>query len=484
MTDSLQQLADEAFGHLNAGRFSDAVASFQKLLAVNPDLPDYWYNLGYAQRRARQFEEALASYAQALERMISQPEQTHLNRAVILASDLNRPEDAVAELGLALKQAPRFFPALLNLGGIFEDLGLREEAKAAYERALAVEPRDVLTLTRLAVLSDIEALDHPLVEQMRELMADPGTAATDKADLGFALGLVLDRLGAHDEAFGAYEAANAASAADRQSRHQDYVPADEAALTDRIIEAFAASGSEAGGAQGEPPIFICGMFRSGSTLAEQILAQHSRVTAGGELSLIPAIVTGFEPYPEAAAAIDDGEAARLRQRYLDELALIRPDADIVTDKQPINFRHIGLIKRLFPDARIVDTLRNPRDNCLAVWFAHLGPRVPYAVDLGNTVHWYKEYRRLMAHWQALWPESIHTLDYDALVADPEPQIRALLEFCGLEFEEACLEPHRTASSVRTASAWQVRQPLYTSSSGRWRNYEAHIAPLLEAFPAS
>lgn len=481
MSDPLQSLADRAARHMAAGRFAEAATDFAAVLAREPDHPDIWYNLGYAQRRAREFEAALDSYRQALDRGIGGREEVHLNRAVILAHDLGRSDEARAELEAALKIAPRYFPALLNLGGIHEDRGEREAARAAYARALEIEPGDTLVLTRLAVLSEIESADDPLIARIRGKIDDVRTPDSERADLGFALGQILDRLGDYDGAFAAYASANRASRASHGAERLYDAQAEEA-KTGRIIAAFAAPGDSAERTEGVTPLFICGMFRSGSTLAEQILARHSRVTAGGELDLVPALVAGeFGGDPEAMARAARATLDRLRARHDEALASLHPGADIVTDKRPDNFRHIGLIKRLFPEARIVDTRRNPIDNCLSIWFAHLGPRQPYATDLSDIVHWYREYRRLMAHWKTLWPDDIFELDYDALVADPEPRIRALVEFCGLDWEQACLEPHRGEGTVRTLSAWQVRQPVYKSSSGRWRNYERQIGPLIEAF---
>ena len=484
MTDYLQTLANQASDHLNAGRFPEAVAAFEQVLEREPDHPDLWYNLGYAQRRMRRFDDALASYRQALDRGVAEPEQVHLNSAVILASDLARNMDAEAELKAALAISPSYFPALLNLGGLYEDRGDREAARAAYEAALDIDPGDALVLTRLAVLSRIQDAAHPLIGQLRERIAVRGARKDEQADLGFALGQVLDGAGAYDEAYAAYAAANAASAASRGPNNAPYSPAVERKITDRIISSFAApTATEQMSGDGAQPLFICGMFRSGSTLTEQILARHSRVTAGGELALIPAMIRAeLSPYPEAATAAEPDRIARLRQSYLDGIAAIHPDADIVTDKRPVNFRYIGLIKRLFPKAKFVDTMRDPRDNCLSVWFAHLGPAAPYALDIDNIVHWYGEYRRLMDHWRSLWPDDIIELDYDALVAEPEPHIRGLVAACGLDWEDACLEPHAATNTVRTASSWQVREPLYKRSSGRWRNYERHIGDLLKAFP--
>lgn len=479
MAETIADLVDRAMAHLNAGRFAEAADRLEALLEREPGLPDMWYNLGYVQRRLHRFDEALASYEQALARGIADPQEVHLNRAVVLTGDLSRADEAEQELRKALEIAPRYFPALLNLGGLHEDRGDRDAARAAYARALEVEPDDALVLTRLAVLSDIESVDDPLLKRIDARIADPASSPDDRADLGFALGQILDRVGAYDDSFAAYRAANTASAQVKTQGGFAYNRNAESAYTDRLIAAFDhgdTSDTE------EKPLFICGMYRSGSTLAEQILSRHSRVTMGGELDLVPSnLIAAFDRYPENAATAGQSKLADLRAAYLAELEKRFPGSEIVTDKRPANFRHIGLIKRVFPGAKIVDTLRDPIDNCLSVYFAHLGGQVPYARDLDDIVHFYREYRRLMAHWQSLWPDDILGLDYDTLVADPEPHIRRLLDFAGLEFEEACLEPHKGEGTVRTLSAWQVRQPLYKKSSGRWRNYESHIAPLIEAF---
>jgi hypothetical protein len=221
------------------------------------------------------------------------------------------------------------------------------------------------------------------------------------------------------------------------------------------------------------------MFRSGSTLAEQILAGHSRVTAGGELGLIPALAGRLRPYPQSLAAGGPELVARARALYLEALETARPGATLVTDKRPDNFLHIGLIKAMFPAARIVHTVRDPRDTILSNWFLHLDASMPHALDLEDMAHWHGQYRRLMAHWKALYPD-ILDLDYDGLVRDSRPAIEGLLQYLGLDWEEAVLDFHKADTGVRTASVWQVREPLYVRSSGRWRNYEKHLASLLRA----
>lgn len=461
----------------DAGRIAEAIAAYRQALASYPQAPNSWYNLARLERQAGQPEAALTSYAEALRRGIGQAEEVHLNRGVIYADDLGSSEAAEAELRRALALNPNYLPAWLNLGNLHEDRGDREGAAVAYEQALAIEPANPMALARLAGVAALSSPDDPLLGRVRAAIAAAQSEPEARADLGFSLGAALDRLSAYDEAFAAYAAANAASRALAGARY-DRVAQER--FVDRLIAAFPApQGRSPGGAE-EAPIFICGMFRSGSTLAEQILARHEGVTPGGELGLVPAIAGALHPYPEAAAAATPEALADLRTAYLDSLRKLHPGAGLVTDKRPDNFLHIGLIKQIFPEARIVHTVRNPLDNILSLYFLHLDPGLAYAQDLEDAAHWYGQYRRLMEHWRGLYPDDIHDLDYDALVADPRPKLEALLEFCGLPWSEACLSFHEADNAVRTASAGQVREPLYRRSSGRWRNYERHLGRLIEA----
>lgn len=464
-----EDLLRRASGLRQQGRTEEAITAYTAFLALRPGSPNSWYNLGLLQRGARRFEEALASYAQALARGVAEPEEVHLNRAVILVDDLSRPDEAERELEAAFRLNPRYVPALLNLGNLHEDRGNRERARRAYERALAVEPGNTLALARLAGVFEPKGAQDPLAPRLRAAIRS--AAPAEQAELGFALAQRLDASGAYDEAFAAAAAANDASRAASRAR---YDRSAVETMIDRIIAAFPAAEARTG--SGDSPVFICGLFRSGSTLAERILARHSRVTAGGELDILPALVSGLRPWPKAAGTADP---APLRARYLSELRRIHPGAGLVTDKRPDNFLHMGLIKRLFPDARIVHTVREPRDCLLSLFFLHLDPAMAYALDLRDAAHWHGQYRRLMAHWKQLYGEDIHDLDYDALVREPGPPLQRLLSFLGLEEEEGMLGFHEDQSPVRTASVWQVRRPLYTTSSGRWRNYAKHLGALSE-----
>jgi tetratricopeptide (TPR) repeat protein len=451
------------------GRAVEAAEAYRRLLAVRPDLPDSWYNLALMERASGRFDAALAAYDEALRRGVSEPEEVRLNKAVILSDDLGRQDLARGELEAALTLAPGYLPALLNLGNLHEDLGQRPEAKAAYEAVLSIDPANALAMSRLAGLGRPSGRDDPMLARLRGAVASQGRSAEDRAELGFALGKALDQVEAYDEAFAAYAGANAASR--EAAPLSRYDRAGHEAFVSALIAAFPEP-AVAAPDDSEAPVFICGMFRSGSTLAEQILASHSAVTAGGELGLVPALVRRLEPYPRSVAGNPD-VIARARALYLQGLRTARPGAALVTDKRPDNFLHIGLIRAMFPRARIVHTVRDPLDTILSNWFLHLDPSMPHALDLDDMAHWHGQYSRLMAHWTALYPD-ILTLDYDALVADPRPRIEALLAYLGLDWQDAVMAFHRADTGVRTASVWQVREPLYQRSSGRWRHYERHL----------
>jgi hypothetical protein len=189
------------------------------------------------------------------------------------------------------------------------------------------------------------------------------------------------------------------------------------------------------------------------------------------------------PFPAALDALDGAHSAALAARYETQRTAAFPQGGVLTDKRPDNFLYLGVARALFPDARIVHTRRQPLDNCLSVWFLHLDHGMPYATDLLDIAHYLLQQRRLMAHWDRLFGEAVHTLDYDALVQAPREALAALLNHCGLPWHEGCLDFHATAGAVRTASVWQVRRPLYQSASGRWRQYAAHLAPLRAALEA-
>jgi hypothetical protein len=471
-----QALLERASAFRSAGRLDEAIAAYRELLAREPDLPESWYNLGWLQKQARQFEDSLHAYGEALRRQVSDPEEVHLNRAVILSDHLVRLDEAEEALKEALRIKPDYLPALLNLGNLYEDLGRREPAADTYRRVLQIAPENALALSRLAGLVEPASPAGGELAQRIQYFIETGASAMDRADLGFALGRLLDGRKDYGSAFAAYETANRASRESAGPAFQGYDRAATESYFERLTAAFASPAPGNGGREG--PIFIVGMFRSGSTLAEQILASHSQIVSGGELDLIPELTNRIPGYPEAAADSEDSTLAEWRRFYLDGLEPLARTGALVTDKRPDNFLHIGLIKTLFPQAKIIHTHRNRLDNLLSLYFLHLGPGMPYALDLGDAAHWHEQYRQLMVHWKTVYPDDIFDLDYDELVHEPKAVTERLLDSLGLDWEDAVLKFHRRSGPVKTASVWQVREAIHARSSGRWRNYEDQLANAL------
>ncbi|MBV9930196.1 MAG: sulfotransferase [Alphaproteobacteria bacterium] len=465
-----------AAGHRDAGRLASAIDAYEAALRLRPAMPNSWYNLALLLRRVGRFDDALAAYDRALWLGIRGPEEVHLNRAVIFADDLGRADLAESALRDALALAPAYVPALLNLGNLHEDRGEAQAAADLYARAHALDPSAATPLARLLGLAALAGPGEALAAEARSRLARPETSDAERAEIGFALAGALDRGGAWDDAFAAATAANAAQ---RRASRSGYDRAAHEALVDRIIAASPAATPPARAPEGKAPLFILGLFRSGSTLAEQILAQGEGVATGGELDIVAELAAAIPGYPEALAALSDEAAAGLRADYLARLDAMRGQAAFHTDKRPDNFLHLGFIKRLFPEARIIHTVRDPADTAVSQFFLHLDPAMAYATDLADIAHWQRQYRRLMAHWETLWPQDIHRLDYDALVAAPRPAIEALFRFAGIPHDAAALDYGGTARAVRTASAGQVHQPLYARASGRWRHYARQLAPYVD-----
>lgn len=473
MDQQTEQWLARAAALRRAGRTAEAIAAYSALLEREPDLPDSWYNLAWLQRQARNYQAALECYQHALNRGVRDPEEVHVNRAVILSDHLARHDEAEAELEAALSLNPAYLPALLNLGNLHEDRGRRDAAQAMYRRALEIAPENALATSRLAGVVDTQSqAAGELIEQLQRAIGRARSPA-ETADLGFGLGRLLDGRGDYRKAFAAYRRANQASREALGASFGGYDPIAQEQFVDRMIAAFPSS-IDRSGHTGSAPVFIVGMFRSGSTLVEQILGSHGAVAPAGELDLIPALARAIPGYPQSVAAADDATIEEWRRFYLDGSSPFRRSDVLVTDKRPDNFLHLGLIKSVFPDAKIVHTRRNRLDNLLSLYFLHLDSAMPYALDLRDAAHWHAQYERLMIHWKTVYPNDIVDVDYDELVSNPRPVVEQLLAFLGLRWEDSLLDFHTRDVAVKTASVWQVREPLHARSSGRWRNYSDEL----------
>jgi tetratricopeptide (TPR) repeat protein len=451
-----------------------AITHYERLLKRQPGMAAAHFNVALLYKKAKRYRDALAAYGAAVRLGIDQVEEVYSNMGVT-NSEMRRSGEAQEMYQRALLRNPDYIPALFNLGGLLEERGERKEAIALYERALAINPRNWDSLARLAHARRVTPADGELIDRLRQGLEVAGDDRSARETLYFALGKAMDDLDRFDEAFKAYRVANELG----KLRHPPYDPrATEQAIGNLIhcidgkwIRA-AATGLTAA------PVFVCGMFRSGSSLVEQILASHPLVAAGGELDFLPWLVARkLAPYPERATKATAEELEDLANGYLVMLRDLFPEAKVITDKQPENFLRLGLIRALFPRARLVYTKRNLPDNCLSIYFQQFDAHLSYATDLQHTGHYYRQHERLMAHWLDCFGDSVHTVDYDDLVQSPEPVLRALLDFLGLEWDERCLEFQRTGALVKTASVWQVRENLHSRSSGRWRNYATHLGSL-------
>lgn len=459
-------------------RVAEAIEAYRRILAHWPGEADSWFNLAVLQRRAQRPEDALDSYQKALDAGVARPEEAHLNRSVIYTDYLRQHATAERELHLALSLNPVFTPALLNLGNLCEDLGRRADALTLYARILDGEPRCFEALARYANLMPATQVTANLIAELRRALADPAASAAARASLGFALGRALDATAEYPAAFAAYRAANQASRASA-AHSARYDRAGQHAFVDRLIASGTTKrGAPNAGAVRQRPIFICGMFRSGSTLTEQLLAGCAGVAGGGELDFLQRLVRDeLAPFPESLDALTADRLGDLAERYRSELARVSQDALYVIDKRPDNFLYIGLIKGLFPDARIVHTIRRPLDNCLSIYFLHLDQQMSYALDLLDIGHYFREYRRLMTHWKTLFGDDIYDFDYDALVREPQPALERLCAFLGLEWRGQVPQAARSGQVIKTASVWQAREPLHRNSSGRARHYMDEIREL-------
>ncbi len=401
-----------------------------------------------------------------------------------LSQDGRLPE-ARRQFETALGLDDRGGAAAVELGAVCEDLGERAEAAAVYRRLLRDKPDHAEGLAGLLGVTEGDALEATLAVTQDRLHAAPDA---DAALVGYALGKALGRLGRHDEAFAAWSVANAA-------RRRIAGPLDHAgfdARIDRLIEIFSAqffAERRGWGEASERPVFIVGLPRSGTTLTEQVLAGHPEVFGAGELELLTDMATGTPdrlgradpPWPEAALELRPQHVVAIAGDHLRRLDRLAPGtAGRIIDKQPLNFWHLGLVALTLPNARVIHCTRDIRDCGLSIFSENFTPEQRWATDLGDIVHYWRGYRRLMAHWAAVSGLAILDVRYEDLVTDLEGQSRRLLDFLDLPWDPSVLRFHEQDRAVQTPSRWQVRKPLYSSSSGRWREYASHLGPLTEA----
>lgn len=459
----------------------EALRAFDNALQLAPDHPDALNNKAQALRKLGRFDQARP----LLEHLVDlQPEAaTPLYALADVQHKTGAVERAIETFQQALRLRPDDRRIRLGLGDACETAGRFKQARLQYLAVLRREPDSPLALARLLQLREGE-VEPAWVERAQTLADDPATPEDGRIRLNVALGYYYDRQQQFAEAFQHLETGYDVLARREPFDSDGYRRAIDG-LIDELTEDFFAT-APTSGVDSQRPIFIVGMPRSGTTLTEQILASHSQVAAGGELSMllkvsyqIRELSSTGEPYPRGLKHVGRIGLRQMARRYLAHLDKVSSDAGRVTDKLPFNFMHLGVIALLFPQARIIHCRRHPLDNCLSCYFTSFADQIRFANRLDTLGHYYLQYDRLMQHWQDVLPVEIFDLDYEELIDDTEGRIRALLEHCGLPWEDACLSFYETQRGVRTPSRWQVRQPIYRGSVERWRNYEQQLRPLRE-----
>jgi len=462
---------------LALGDSDAAIAAHEAALSLDPDLVAGYCNLGAARLQRGEFAVAVEAYQTAVHLAPVDPQAC--NDLGCALRNLGKHEAAIRAFQQALELEPQYPEALTNVGNALQELGRFTEAVTAYRRALAIRPDDPAIHAYLAEAKTFVPGDNDF-EHMLRLAQDRHLPQAAQGQLEFALAKACEDMGTFDEAYSHLAEANAAM---RSSF--DYDVSRDERLMIRIADVFnkrMVKRIDGYGTASDRPIFIVGMPRSGTSLLEQILSSHPDVFGAGELPdfqrAVLEMVIG--KYPDGLADISPRKIAALAERYIDVLSERNSSAPRITDKLPANFLYVGLIYAAFPQAHVIHCVRDPLDTCLSCYRKAFASAHGFAYDLEELGRYYRAYAGLMTHWQRLYPGRLFELRYETLVSEAEPTIRQLIQYCGLEWDEACLRFYETERPVLTASSAQVRRPLFTDSIGAWRRYADYLDPLRAA----
>ena len=474
---------DHGNAHSNLGtalaslsRFEEAIPHYERALELSPRVPENQYNLAIALAAQGRPGDAIARYQQALFLKHDYAE-AHNNLGNLLAAQ-GKAEEAISHYLSALAVNPHHAGALNNLGNTYRDLGRFDEAMEQYDRAIAIRPVSAEAHYNRAELKTFLAGDKDL-DALESLARRTDLPVSKSPFIHFALAKALEDTGDFARSFNHLRRGNDAKRA--QVHYDERRTAEGFRRVARAFDRGLFERLSGHGCASAAPVFIVGMPRSGSTLIEQILASHPQVHGAGELpDLAACLPAGFPESMadlEPAALRDIGEA--YVSRLLGRVPASREGIIRVVDKAPDNFFRIGLIRLALPNARIIHSVRHPIDTCISCYSKLFTNGQNFSYDLGELGRYYRRYSELMTHWQSVLPEAaMLEVAYEDVVEDLEGQARRLVDYCGLPWDERCLAFHKTSRVVRTASAVQVRRPLFRSSLQRWRRYEHSLIPLL------
>jgi tetratricopeptide (TPR) repeat protein len=477
--DALRLLALLA---LRVDRQDDAESLLQRAIEIAPDFLLALLDLGRLRKEQDRYEEALECFDRVIALEPSQP-QAHFLRAATLAR-ASFTHESIDAYRSCLAVRPGHVGALLGLGHVLKAVGDYDAAVSSYQACMREAPDFGETYWSLANLKTYR-FDDATVAEMEMRAGASGANEQSVVNFQFALGKAYEDRGDYERAWDHYRRGN-----ETQRAQVKYDPVQTAVMNDRILAAFDSTLIEKLRGAGDPdpsPIFILGLPRSGSTLLEQILATHTDVEGTSELPYVGRLATSLNlnrpdgvNYPEAMRELAPSNLAALGRDYLARARMHRRSgASRFIDKMPNNFPNVGLIALVLPNAKIIDARRHPLDACLSNYRQLFAKGQNFTYDLTEIGEYYLEYQRMMDHWHDVLPGRVLTVQYEDVVGDFEPQVRRLLAFCGLPWQDACLRFYESERPVRTPSAEQVRQPIYDRSVGHWKHYEGQLGELID-----
>jgi len=467
---------------LHARAFSEAEKLLRKVVEMAPRFMIAWHDLGTALKEQGKEEEAIKALEQALE-LEPNNASSHYYYAAALAM-AGRTEDSAGAYKRAVTLDPGLAGAYIGLGHVLKTLGDQEGGIEAYRAAIALRPNFGEIYFSLSNLKTFRFSDTE-IEDMVERINQESLPSESIVHFAFSLGKAFEDKKDYDLAYQYYSQGN--------GEHRNsiaYDPVQTEVAHTKIKETFSREffdrmKESQVGVQDPAPIFIIGLPRSGSTLLEQILASHSLVDGTSELpdlGVVSQMISNKAQgrvFPDGILQMSDAEITQLGQEYFDRTQRHRRGAPFFTDKMPNNFAHVGLIQAIMPNAKIIDARRHPLDSCVGCFKQHFAKGQTFTYDTFELGEFYLEYDQLMGHWDEVLPGKVLRVQYEDVVQDLETQVRRILDYCDLPFEEACVNFHETKRSVRTASSEQVRQPIYNKSMNTWQRFDAHIGTLKE-----
>ena len=455
------------------GRRRDAVTAFERAIAVDSSSAENHCNLGTVLFEMRRVDVAMDCYRQALA-LKSDYAPAHLSLGLALRQQ-RRPADAEASCRAALVIDPNYVEALAFLGELQADRGKFSEAEELFVKAIAIDPEFFSAFASIATHRKMTLADTDWLRGAQSLLGER-LPLTGQISLSYALGKYFDDVQKFDDAFRHYARANELTKRYGATFDRSRFSAQVTRIIERFQPEFIRE-CQAEASAADLPIFIVGMPRSGTSLTEQILASHPAVFGAGELKFWHGAYRRLEQVG-FGSGVTKQLLPEIARNYLERLNGIGNGASRVVDKMPANFLYAGLIHAVFPNARIIHMQRHPMDTCLSIYFQNFFNIGPYANDLDNLAHYYREYLRVTDHWRATLPAmALLEVPYEALIDDQEGWTRRVLDFIGLPWDPQCLNFQDTNRVIITASKWQVRQKIHRASTGRWKNYEKFLGPL-------